>query len=569
MSHNKPTKTASHPIRRPGDAPEPVRALERPTGLKKWASELVGIVKAQESELFTGWDFSAGSLTKLDFTRILRKISGCGSVVELRSALDRGTGEIGAPAVHAANYCGQHTICPYCAGRVQDRRGARFRASIEAMAGKYPFAYMVTATIPPVPTWREDLDKLISGWQDFRRMGQVRRRKRKDGTIVESRSGGEWGKVRAGLAKIELKRGSGSGMPHCHYHAIVFTEKPFDYRVWDQAEKHLPKERRRPLYRLPRRVPPSMRFRPCVPAWRLRPALTGWVAASKITSEWFKASGGINFRLDPLKYRPCDKKAGRSYEESIFDQSREVLKYATKFDSCPEKGAEALFGRDFIGIRDATYNRRLFVAYGDFRKVPGNDFEGGGPHISEGPIIYEARWRGVEYSPLIQRSRPIFLNSDASPAVTARLNILNRAQGQVRRMRSAIVAAKRHFQSHFPGQLRPAFYLRRLYAEDGSYKEIPMALEVPAYVAAAPHNPATWEQWMDTTMEKGRAYYAGVRDSVGLQSLENIDGTIQEQAAARSAELRAWSRSDGYEMETARLFRDTLNRSREMINAPP
>lgn len=531
----RPLKTT--PLPDPSESPSgAVASLERPTNLKKWAADLVRIVDGQGAAIFDGYDFGPGALTRNDFGRILKKISGCGSVVELRAALDRGTGEMGAPVVHAANYCGQHTICPYCAGRVQDRRGARFREPIQAMARAYKFAYMVTATIPPCETWREDLDRLISGWQAFRRMGQKRKGRK------GKRSAGEWGKVRAGLAKIELKRGSGSGLPHCHYHALIFTSEPLNYRVWDPKEKHLPPEQRTPLFRLPTGQP-----------------------ASKLSAEWFRATGGAtNFRVDPLRMRPADKKAGRSYEESIFEQSREVLKYATKFDSHPEAGAEKLFARDFVGIRDATYSRRLFVSYGDFRKVGGNDFEGGGPHISEGPAIFEARWRGVQYSELIPRTRPIFPNSDITPAVTARLQILNRAMGQARRMRSAVLAAKRHYRE--TGELRPAFFVRREYLEDGAFKDWPMALEVPADVAAAPADMATWERWTDQVTETGRRYYESVREGLVVQSLENMDGDRATRAAIDQAARLAWLRSEECAAETIRLFRETLERSRLLLS---
>lgn len=560
MKPATPPRTASRP-RPPDPRPAPAQALERPANLKKWASEVVRVVEGQGAAAFDGFDFGPGALTRADMTRILKKISGCGSVVELRAAMDRATGEIGVPVVHAANYCGQHSICPYCAGRVQDRRGARFAEPIKAMARAYKFAYLLTATIPPCETWREDLGRLIDGWQAFRRMGQKRAGRR------GARSAGEWGKVRAGLAKIELKRGDGSGLPHCHYHALVFTSEMLDYRVWKPGQDAIPRECREPVYRLPRRLG-RVTWRPARPAWRLRPALRGWVPGSKLTKEWFAATdGAINFRVDPLRMRPADRKAGRSYEESIFDQSREVLKYATKFDSRPEMGAEKLYARDFVGIRDATYNRRLFVSYGDFRKVGGDDFTGGGPHISEGPAIFESRWRGVEYSELISRSRPVFANSDKTPAVSARLTILNRVQGQLRRVRSAILGAKRHYLE--TGELRPAFYARREYAEDGTFKEHLSQLEAPAGLAANPGSMPAWEQWIDSTMEKGRAHYASVRERLSLESMEGIDGTIEERAAMEAIGRAAWRGSEDYERELIRLFRQTINESREMIHGPP
>lgn len=558
------------PKSRPGPEgrPAPVEALERPQNLKKWASDLTRILQGQEDALFEGWGFDRGKLTRDDFARILKKMTGCGSVVELRAALDRKTGEMGAPVVHAANFCGQHTICPYCAGRVQDRRGVRFGEPIAAMAVKYKYAYMVTATLPPRPTWRDDLDQLIAAWQGFRRMGQVRKRRRKDGTVRETRSRGEWGKVRAGLAKIELKRGARSGLPHCHYHALIFTADPLDYRVWNPRDKHLDLDKRRPLYKLPRPVGYAARFRAVSPGWGARAALRGWVPGSKLTAEWFKASGGaINFRVDPIRYRPADEKKGRSWAESVVDQSREVLKYATKFDSKPSADNLALFARDFVGIRDATYQRRLFVSYGDFRSVGGNDFDGGGPHISEGPAIFESRWRGVEYSPLIPRTRPVFLNTDKTPAVTARLTVLNRAQGQVRRMRFAVLASRDHYRE--TGGLRPAWYMRHVPRAGGGFDEVPQALEVPAYIVAAPANMANWERWLDETMESGRTYYAAVRESLSIESLEHLDGTIEEETAIRDLAARLWRRSDEYAAEVTRIFIRTLNRTQESIHGPP
>lgn len=528
---------------RPDVEPAPADCLERPQGLKKWATDLTRILKEQEGHLFDGWGFGPGSLTRDDFTRILKKMTGCGSVVELRAALDRNTGEMGAPAVHAANFCGQHTICPYCAGRVQDRRGARFRDSIGAMAKKYPYAYMVTATIPPRPTWREDLGELINGWQAFRRMGQKRGGRR------GGRSAGEWGKVRAGLAKIELKRGAGSGLPHCHYHSLVFTTEPLDYRVWDAAEKHLPKEMRTPRYTVP------------------SPITGEPVPASKISSEWFRASGGTNFQVDPIKYLEKHKRAGKSFEESVIEQSREVLKYATKFDSAPAADSLALFARDFVGIRDATYSRRLFITYGDFRAVGGNDFDGGGPHISEGPQIFESRWRGVRYSELIPRTRPLFPNTDASPAVSARLTVLNRAQGQVRRTRSAVLAAKNHYRE--TGELRPAWYMRRVWLEDGGFTEEPQALEVPGYVVAAPADMANWERWVDETMDTGRMYYGAVRENLAIASLEIMDGTMEDEFFVRGLAHRLYLRSEEYARTVDRDFIRTLLRSRCRLDGNP
>ena len=71
--------------------------------------------------------------------------------------------------------------------------------------GRTNTPYLVTATIPPVPTWREDLNTLVGSWQAFRKMGQRRKGR------VSTRSRGEFGKVLAGISKIEIKPGRGIG----------------------------------------------------------------------------------------------------------------------------------------------------------------------------------------------------------------------------------------------------------------------------------------------------------------------------------------------------------------------
>lgn len=539
------TRHAKSPPRpTPGIVPEaPTEALERPQALKKWSGDLVRILDRQKDSLFEDWDFRPADLTKVDFTRILKKVHGCGSVVELRAKVDRGTGEVGLPAVHAANFCGQHTICPFCAGRVQDRRKARFRDPIMAAAREYKYAYLVTATIPPVPTWREDLKLLMDSWQSFRRMGQVRRRKLKDGSVKETRSGGEWGKVLAGISKIELKRGAESGLPHCHVHALFFTDEYLDFRVWSPEEKQKARADRRSLY-----------------------AGNG----SKISIEWQAATDGKATGIDirKIKWRPPKRHKGEkekayaqrsadwSLSESIFEQAREVLKYATKFDSSPETGAEKLFARDFVGIKSATYGRRLFQTYGSFRKVGGSDFEGGTCPISENPLIYETRWRSDRYGPLVERTKPVFSNREPGPGLTHRLQVLNRVQGATRRIRRAINESKRLFLTG--GILGPAEFSRREYLVDGGFLDYPSPIEVPAAVAADPYNMELWEAWIDAATEAGRSAYSEARSELDGESHLRIIGTIAERQAEDALERRAFRMGLTYEEHVVREFMKVL-----------
>lgn len=520
-------------------------ALERPQRLKAWSSDLVKIVNAEAPELFEGWSFAPGSLTKADFGRIMKKIHGCGSVLELRAAVDHGTGEIGSPMLHAANFCGQHTICPFCAGRVQDRRLAKWRKPIEWAAQNYQYAYMVTATTAPAETWREGVDGLRDAWRAFYLKGQKR---------IAGRSPGEWGKVRAGLAKMEIKRGDGSGLPHCHYHGIVFTNERLDYRVWTREEKKKPEADRVPLYRVP------------WPVTKEDPR--GWRPASKLSYEWAEATGfsAIDFDVRPIEWKPAHKAEGVSYSESVFYQSVEVLKYATKFDSSPTTGAEKLFASDFIGIRDATYNRRLFHTYGSFRPSArgelcpflddGDDFTGGGPQFYDGPLIYESRWRVEKkaYGELESRSRPVFKGQEKTLGTQYRRTMLNRLQGKCRRMRTAIIAAKKIFVDD--GELvRPA-YMEIEYTDAGDQVLTPATLDYPREVWDNPEDFTQWEKWIDDLMDGCRIQYAELRAFLNMDKEPRGDEAFNARELAR--EWRA--RSEWYrENYIAGFFRGVLH----------
>lgn len=528
-----------------------IEALQRPQKLKAWSADLVDLVDGQAEDLFTGWTFGPGALTRNDFDHILKKVGSCGSILELRAAVNHATGEVGAPVLHAANFCGQHTICPFCAARIQDRRLAKWKKPIEWAASEYRYAYMVTATTSPAETWRAGIDGLRDAWREFYLKGQ----KRGDG-----RSGGEWGKVKAGIAKMEIKRGEGSGLPHCHYHAIVFTSEPLDYRVWSPEEKKKPIQEREPLFKIP---------------WRND---RGFLPASKLSYEWSESTGftAVDFDCRPIKWNPKHQAEGVSYAESVFMQSVEVLKYATKFDSSPATGAEKLFAADFIGIKDATYNRRLFHTYGAFQRqgkkdpsslcpflLQEDDFEGGGPQLCEGPLIFESRWQSSRrYSDLVEKSLPVFRGQERSLKNQYRRTMLNRLQGKHRRMRNAILESKKFFQED--GDLVRACYMEIEYDAQGEKVLRPAVLEFPAYVVENPEDFSNWERWVDELTAGAREAHKALREFLG------IDDEARADEVQRAADLAAewYLRSRAYHQEITRSFLEVLDMPERMIPAP-
>ena len=207
----------------------------------------------------------------------------------------------------AANYCKQQTICPVCADRTQSRRRARYndviRKQAEQVEAGKRFAYIVTFTIKDTEDLLESIETLREAKKKWRKMGQ-RRTNKKTGKI--RRSGGESSKVVAGISTTEIKRGENSKLWHVHCHDLIFTDRRFDYRVYNPKKlKHLesiygddiPKKKLKEIAIMPIKFQGET------------------VSASKVTLEWIKASKGISMGLDitpvrhvPIKAKPNIKK---------------------------------------------------------------------------------------------------------------------------------------------------------------------------------------------------------------------------------------------------------------------
>lgn len=306
---------------------------------------------------------SRTGLTKSDITDKIDKIKSCCSVVELSATyteVDHVVEQV--MSVVNGNFCKQHAVCPVCADRSQNRRRARYNEPIKEQAclvkeGKR-YAYILTFTIKDGESLAERLTNLKQSKLNWRKMGQ----KRKKGY-----SEGEARKIKAGLSTIEIKRGSDSGLWHVHAHELIFTDSPLDYQVYDQQIK---KELQKKFgSKIPKEV---------LKAAAIETATFNGeeVAVSKISKEWLKATGGesISIDVEPLQHIPKNasykkqrKCASMSFEQSIAYQAKEVLKYMSKpSENTPE---------DMLEIITDTYNKRMVATYGEFRGVPGNDYE--------------------------------------------------------------------------------------------------------------------------------------------------------------------------------------------------
>lgn len=338
--------------------------IKKLQALKKQANTLLSQVDINNPVSSIAQNFvSRTGLTRSDITDKIDKIKSCCSVVELSATyteVDHVVEQV--MSVVNGNFCKQHAVCPVCADRSQNRRRARYNEPIKEQAslvkeGKR-YAYILTFTIKDGVSLAERLSNLKQSKLEWRKMGQ----KRKKGF-----SNGEAKKIKAGLSTIEIKRGSDSGLWHVHAHELIFTDSPLDYQVYDQQIK---KELQKKFgSKIPKEV---------LKAAAIETATFNGeeVAVSKISKEWLKSTGGesISIDVEPLQHIPKNasykkqrKCASMSFEQSIAYQAKEVLKYMSKpSENTPE---------DMLEIITDTYNKRMVATYGEFRGIPGNDYE--------------------------------------------------------------------------------------------------------------------------------------------------------------------------------------------------
>jgi len=302
-------------------------------------------------------------LTRSDISEKIDKIRSCCSVVELKAEyteIDNVVEQV--MSVVNGNFCKQHAVCPVCADRSQNKRRARFNEPIKAQAslvkeGKR-YAYIVTFTVTDGESLSERLSHLKESKLAWRKQGQ----RRKSGF-----SRGEAAKIKAGIGTIEIKRGSDSGLWHVHAHELIFTNEPLDYQIYDQQiKKELHKKYGSAI---PKEALSSAAMETAV--------FQGQdVSVSKISKEWLKATGGDSMSIDvsPLQHVPKNasykkqrKCASMSFEQSIAYQAKEVIKYMSK----PSENSPL----DMVTIITDTFNKRMVSTYGEFRGVPGNDYE--------------------------------------------------------------------------------------------------------------------------------------------------------------------------------------------------
>lgn len=344
--------------------------FEKISNLKRWNTQVMGDVRKSYYYRQIRDDLLVRGQVKSDILEKVEKVRTCCSMIELKEkALSDPSGDIDQVIQLAgANFCRQHLVCPICSARVQNKRRAGYVDSLQQLARKYPHCYMVTFTIKDDYDLGRNLQALQDALLNFRKMGQKR---------GGNRSGGEFSKVRGGIISREIKRGEKSELWHTHAHGLLFTDRKFDYRVYDPEKKKA----------IIKDAGGYATKQQLAAAAISTVEIEGEpVPVSKFTGEWFLATGGTscNVSIQEVPGTP----------EKIAAAAQEIIKYGSKLNKNSPQ--------DVIEILEHAYNRRSISTYGEIRKVDEYEPE----QVDPAGIYFNATWNGREYDSIKDQDSP-------------------------------------------------------------------------------------------------------------------------------------------------------------------
>ena len=380
--------------------------------------------------------------TPRDIKEKFDSIKHCATILEVRQYGDD------QQRVHNANFCHNPTVCPVCADRVSKRRRAIYHEPIIKAAERYKNAYLLTLTIEDSDSFKDRIDVLTESKKRFRKMGQKR---------VYGKSCGEYGKVKAAICSMEIKKGTGSKQAHVHEHQLIFTNEKIDFRVYCPAYKIYSKAIGRDL------------SKDEIKEWSKKTINHNGekISVSPLSEQWLKATGsqGINVDCRKLNYQQRVKgKKCKSYAESIAMQANEVLKYTTVLSD--EKGTNKLSAKQYLELIQRRGTRRLFNTVGALRADKRNPdslitmkqreidrIEYVDTYDNKEYKIFSAVWNRTGYDKVLEQSEPIFKDSDEK--LTHYKNFRRTAwkaqqavyQGEYRKERNSTLKAMRNVQA--------------------------------------------------------------------------------------------------------------------------
>lgn len=140
---------------------------------------------------------------------IARKVENCGAFLLYRHYFT-----VGEWRLAGAVTCCWSLLCPFCASLRASKQVRKVVPKVMAVVkrdGVVP--YLLTLTIRSEPSVPEMFKRLAGFWS---RVVAARRE-----ALAGKRVGSVWCEFQGGVVSFETKRGSGSGLWHCHLHAVI------------------------------------------------------------------------------------------------------------------------------------------------------------------------------------------------------------------------------------------------------------------------------------------------------------------------------------------------------------
>jgi hypothetical protein len=263
---------------------------------------------------------SANGHTIFDYQDLVKKLSKCGNEETYLNSdyIENGIVKEGIKKVNSCA-CNIFTLCPTCASKRRSELIREVKPYLK-IAEKMPVhLYMGTITISDSNDPAADYDKLRKSWTRFIKMGQLRNRK------SGKRSKGEASKIIGSILSIEIVPVIGSDRYHVHGHNLMVCNAPLDYTIYNQDKK---KELEK-IYgkgEIPQNLIDSIITKKIsIPDAIDCGLIDKEIAVSKLSEQWHKASGAINFWVTPLRERVIKGKL-----KTIDNQLYEIIKYTTK-----------------------------------------------------------------------------------------------------------------------------------------------------------------------------------------------------------------------------------------------
>lgn len=147
----------------------------------------------------------------------------------LRQALE---GEDRDPRIHAANFCMHRWTCPFCAAQLGAKKASHYAPRLADLRLSDPRrrVHFLTFTVRDGPDLRETFEILDRALKKLHKRWENAKRGKSRSTLRA---------IKAMLGQVEVKRGSGSGLWHPHFHALVVTDEYLDYaelrEVWAEC----------------------------------------------------------------------------------------------------------------------------------------------------------------------------------------------------------------------------------------------------------------------------------------------------------------------------------------------